>query len=1181
MPFPPSCSASCLAQHSSVLRSLTSPIAEGRVRKRIQRAHDENDEPSRKPAMNLPFSRSTVASSEKSASHVRRRSALLQNKTGLLGPRPLDTSKRFDSLVSHHLMNTDILRVASTSVLSANDPPPTDIPTAGEIVFGQVSRANNPQFGFSQTLEPTKSQGEGDGPNDFLPSVNFDDFHARLTFNPDLDSFPAPNGMGNIQLDGESTGRVSFDQPSAQEQSQSAKLVKPKSETKPVSRSNSLVRRFSNARKRDNSRVEKHTVMPPPTNPSGTRSRRQSSVTSASSQSTTGTSRAPRKSVGPGLLTQARAERASQRESTATASTAASLARSSSTSKGRRETLAPNMSATNEQPRVTATARNLRTKSLQPPPKEHLTVHSVGSALNGKASPAQSGRSPGKSPAHRTHTPSSSGNKRQSVHVGGLGARTISPTDARRLKRLSMAPKHPAIPQLPLTPQPDYANMRTTARSPAIPNKTLTPSSARTSPELLSRSNSLGLSMSSTSSVNSAQYNTANGGVSSRNSQIISSSRLPTPKPRNVHSSAGMLEEEVPPVPAIPKAYESPKDLEQVQAYFAPRSNQIIDVDQMNVQRMAKKDSSGKSSIRKVDEPQPVTTTTPQDANQSNPRHRRGLTVGSESSPQNPPAVAPSQNKRNLQPIMLPPLNLLPLGTPANNRIASSFPAVPKDVETAGTATPPPKRGFTKTPSTPMTASKASFFSRSRIDDEDDYHFQLRSSSSHHALRSDDLGSHYGMMSPTTPVAIPSPITRHGAPTPFSSNSLPKEGSDFSHLLTGQVDDYAYDHRVNADIVRASMTETKTTLALKKDTPSTRTSTSEEPSTPASTTSLRRKLSLSWKRSSSKASKRGEAAASQNDKDESKQHKGMPPPRVPASATWKTDMMSNSPHETSSARPSLDGRFRKGSNGFLQAQIDAENALLNGQYDGGASKSDESIPPPPSYTEHRQVASRSSSSSLLNPMQRMLGARSSQSTLKARNLDTNLDKDDLVADKMMEKMASKRKDFEQAAKDVDELRRRAAPREKMSPIAAIQSSNLNIFERGEIIDYKEVYFYGTPKAKKLVGDLDTSTNNFGYDDDRGDYNIVLGDHLAYRYEVVDVLGKGSFGQVVRCIDHKTGQLVAIKIIRNKKRFHQQALVEVNILQKIREWVRSKHDNYHTCRGISALTCHRIPKTDIQ
>jgi dual specificity tyrosine-phosphorylation-regulated kinase 2/3/4 len=113
---------------------------------------------------------------------------------------------------------------------------------------------------------------------------------------------------------------------------------------------------------------------------------------------------------------------------------------------------------------------------------------------------------------------------------------------------------------------------------------------------------------------------------------------------------------------------------------------------------------------------------------------------------------------------------------------------------------------------------------------------------------------------------------------------------------------------------------------------------------------------------------------------------------------------------------------------------------------------------------------------------------------------------------------------------------------------------LNIYERGEIVDYQDVYFCGTQNARKVVGDLHSSQPNFGYDDERGDYTIVPGDHLAYRYEIIDILGKGSFGQVVRCIDHRKGALVAIKIIRNKKRFHQQALVEVNILKKLRDWV---------------------------
>ena len=41
---------------------------------------------------------------------------------------------------------------------------------------------------------------------------------------------------------------------------------------------------------------------------------------------------------------------------------------------------------------------------------------------------------------------------------------------------------------------------------------------------------------------------------------------------------------------------------------------------------------------------------------------------------------------------------------------------------------------------------------------------------------------------------------------------------------------------------------------------------------------------------------------------------------------------------------------------------------------------------------------------------------------------------------------------------------------------------------------------------------------------------------------------------VQCFDHKTNQPVAIKIIRNKKRFHHQALVEVKILDSLRKKV---------------------------
>ena len=42
------------------------------------------------------------------------------------------------------------------------------------------------------------------------------------------------------------------------------------------------------------------------------------------------------------------------------------------------------------------------------------------------------------------------------------------------------------------------------------------------------------------------------------------------------------------------------------------------------------------------------------------------------------------------------------------------------------------------------------------------------------------------------------------------------------------------------------------------------------------------------------------------------------------------------------------------------------------------------------------------------------------------------------------------------------------------------------------------------------------------DDEEGYLKVLLKDHLHYRYEILKVLGKGSFAQVVSCQDYKTG-----------------------------------------------------------
>ena len=76
--------------------------------------------------------------------------------------------------------------------------------------------------------------------------------------------------------------------------------------------------------------------------------------------------------------------------------------------------------------------------------------------------------------------------------------------------------------------------------------------------------------------------------------------------------------------------------------------------------------------------------------------------------------------------------------------------------------------------------------------------------------------------------------------------------------------------------------------------------------------------------------------------------------------------------------------------------------------------------------------------------------------------------------------------------------------------------------------------------------------NGGFDNDKGDYICGERDHIQYRFEIQKSLGKGSFGKVWKCFDHKTQTVVALKILRNKKRLYKQGLIEAGLLEKLRD-----------------------------
>ena len=987
----------------------------------------------------------------------------------------------------------------------------------------QSSFSNDVQNSFSREASGYAQEGarrKNTAP--FLPEVNFDDLHTSIMGEPNFYDLAASTGglqassFGNAGLVSKKESAPSTNYLS------STKLPEPR-----ISRNNSLVGQQGNNIRQKVSAGHKVELMGPPSLPAA-KQRRQSHFPTPLSSSSVG--RAPRKSIGPGILPNSTSEYSFLRDPPPKRLDRDQAAdnRSSRVSESSDNQISARSSiALSEDVSIVSTGSGIRRKSIQNSTKTlpdflHAAPSTPDNAKWARAS-IHSSRSPARD-SHISATTTSSG-KRSSMmpgHATGLGARTISPTDARRMKRLSMMPNAPPVPHTPPMSLSDSIcpEHRSIADSPSlIPRKSVTPTSSRTTPDVSRKSLGSVIPISSNTSFSSLR---ALAGAP-RLQHSSTTSRLPTLKSRPEVSVNG---EGVPPVPAIPKAYESPKN-EQDIPFFAPRKSSLP-YDTIS--------NNSASTAGYVSTPSNTSSDKEAGKGDLELKSRQALTLIGDT--QNDERASGAQNgRRTLQAIRLPPLNLLPLRTSTAEKIASLQERGPDPYSSP--VTPPPRRGPPKTPSTPMTASKANFFSRNHNKEGSvPVLVQARSSSSHYAIRTDIPAFRTPSNSSNTHGATEIRGSRKAA-SPFLSSSLPKSSSEYNFLRSKQSTDRStstagVDVKPSRLTGPRAQTSTKASESGVKKPPMTPSTDTE----PSFGTTLRRKLSLTRKRSNSKT----DADQPPRPPD----HQTMPPPKLPASATWNGSWL---PSSSPTQRPTYLHSRRKSSHPEALTKHDrtrSDISLGDGVGDKGPLSVEATSTNIPSRTQAQ------SSSFATNTRAPVLNGLPISSRLQA--IDTQLDRDDILAEEEMKKLASKRRNTETAARELDELRRKAVPKDGVSPSRILRSARCNVFERGEIVDYPEVWFFGTKSVQKIDGDVESDNLNHGYDDERGDYNIILGDHLGYRYEVVDVLGKGSFGQVVRCIDYKTGGLVAIKIIRNKKRFHQQALVEVEILKKLRDWV---------------------------
>ncbi|KAI9700769.1 MAG: dual specificity protein kinase yak1 [Candelina mexicana] len=95
--------------------------------------------------------------------------------------------------------------------------------------------------------------------------------------------------------------------------------------------------------------------------------------------------------------------------------------------------------------------------------------------------------------------------------------------------------------------------------------------------------------------------------------------------------------------------------------------------------------------------------------------------------------------------------------------------------------------------------------------------------------------------------------------------------------------------------------------------------------------------------------------------------------------------------------------------------------------------------------------------------------------------------------------------------------------------------------------------------------------NDGYDNDDSDYILYVNDILGSeetghknRYLILDVLGQGTFGQVVKCQNLKTQEVVAVKVVKNRTAYFNQSMMEVSVLDLLNSKL-DKNDDHHLLR----------------
>ncbi|KAG7098744.1 hypothetical protein E1B28_000654 [Marasmius oreades] len=134
-------------------------------------------------------------------------------------------------------------------------------------------------------------------------------------------------------------------------------------------------------------------------------------------------------------------------------------------------------------------------------------------------------------------------------------------------------------------------------------------------------------------------------------------------------------------------------------------------------------------------------------------------------------------------------------------------------------------------------------------------------------------------------------------------------------------------------------------------------------------------------------------------------------------------------------------------------------------------------------------------------------------------------------------------------------------------ISPLQQVTVNLVDTYHICN-PQFRYESTHNPRRVLTKPSKPAHNEGYDNDDYDYILYVNDWLGteegHKYLILDILGQGTFGQVVKCQNMKTHEIVAVKVVKNKPAYFNQSMMEVTILELLNKQC-DPNDEHHILR----------------